>query len=181
MTAINNNHHGYYQFRLCPVQGDDYAGIKESDCAKHVIDFASDQIGVKPRYAGKALPGGAPESYIAARDRLGSVDGSKWRDVSLLEEDGSVYVDKLLVPNLPEGKYVLQWRWDCIETAQVWSSCSDISLFSSPLPPSPPAPPSPPPGCHAISPAASDEWCAENCAAGFCPATLCSCDRSTMV
>jgi hypothetical protein len=29
---------------------------------------------------------------------------------------------------LPPGQYVLGWRWDCEATAQVWSSCSDVTL-----------------------------------------------------
>jgi len=37
--------------------------------------------------------------------------------------------DVLKVPSdLPPGKYVLGWRWDCEATAQVWSSCSDVTL-----------------------------------------------------
>lgn len=177
-TAINNNHHGFYQFRLCPVHNGDYAGIKESDCAKHPIEFASKQVGVKSRFAGKTLPGDEPESYIDAHDKAGSVDGSTWRDVSSYKEDGTVYVDTLKVPNLPDGTYVLQWRWDCIETAQVWSSCADINLHSTPTPP---PPPSPPPGCHAISATVTDLWCQQNCAMGNCPVSLCSCDSPQLV
>ena len=38
-------------------------------------------------------------------------------------------VDRLRVPaDLAPGKYVLQWRWDCEETAQIWSSCADITV-----------------------------------------------------
>ena len=29
---------------------------------------------------------------------------------------------------LKPGKYVLSWRWDCEATAQVWSSCADVTL-----------------------------------------------------
>jgi len=37
--------------------------------------------------------------------------------------------DVVKVPaHLPPGEYVLGWRWDCEATAQVWSSCSDITL-----------------------------------------------------
>ena len=37
--------------------------------------------------------------------------------------------DVLKVPSdLPAGKYVLGFRYDCEATAQVWSSCSDITL-----------------------------------------------------
>ena len=38
-------------------------------------------------------------------------------------------VDQLRVPaHLPEGKYVLSWRWDCEETPQVWNSCADVTV-----------------------------------------------------
>ena len=38
-------------------------------------------------------------------------------------------VDVLAVPpHLPAGDYVLGWRWDCEESNQVWSSCSDITI-----------------------------------------------------
>merc|ERR1719446_1436118 len=60
-------------------------------------------------------------------------------------------------------------------------------LSSGPVPPSPtptptptpmPSPsPSPTPGhCHAISSVVTDDWCAANCAGGFCPSDLCECD-----
>ena len=38
-------------------------------------------------------------------------------------------VDYLKVPaGLKPGKYILGWRMDCEATAQVWSSCADITL-----------------------------------------------------
>ena len=38
-------------------------------------------------------------------------------------------VDVLRVPEETRpGAYVLGWRWDVEETAQVWSSCSDITV-----------------------------------------------------
>eukprot|EP00656_Telonema_subtile_P019305 TRINITY_DN20579_c0_g1_i3.p2 TRINITY_DN20579_c0_g1~~TRINITY_DN20579_c0_g1_i3.p2 ORF type:complete len:210 (-),score=52.90 TRINITY_DN20579_c0_g1_i3:351-980(-) len=37
--------------------------------------------------------------------------------------------DVLQVPKeLPAGKYVLGWRYDCEATAQVWSNCADVTL-----------------------------------------------------
>ncbi len=39
-------------------------------------------------------------------------------------------VDTVKVPTLPPGRYVLQWRWDCEESDQVWSSCSDIEVVA---------------------------------------------------
>ena len=29
---------------------------------------------------------------------------------------------------LAAGDYVLGFRWDCEETAQIWSSCADVSI-----------------------------------------------------
>lgn len=41
-------------------------------------------------------------------------------------------VDRVRVPEaLPEGDYVLGFRWDCEQTPQVWSSCSDVTVKSS--------------------------------------------------
>ena len=38
-------------------------------------------------------------------------------------------VDKVHIPaTLAPGKYVLGWRWDCEESTQVWSSCSDLTI-----------------------------------------------------
>ena len=37
-------------------------------------------------------------------------------------------VDHVVVPKLPAGDYVLGFRWDCEETAQVWSSCADVTI-----------------------------------------------------
>ena len=39
-------------------------------------------------------------------------------------------VDRVLVPKgTAPGRYVLQWRWDCEESTQVWNSCSDIFII----------------------------------------------------
>ena len=38
-------------------------------------------------------------------------------------------VDTVRIPShLAPGKFVLQWRWDCEESDQVWASCSDITI-----------------------------------------------------
>jgi len=47
----------------------------------------------------------------------------------------------------------------------------------TPGPPTPVPTPTPTPGaCHAISALVDDNWCVENCGAGFCPSDLCECD-----
>jgi len=38
-------------------------------------------------------------------------------------------VDKVKVPNdLPSGDYLLSWRWDCEQSAQVWQNCADVRI-----------------------------------------------------
>lgn len=38
-------------------------------------------------------------------------------------------VDQLRIPaSIKPGHYVLGWRWDCEETAQVWMACSDVII-----------------------------------------------------
>lgn len=40
-------------------------------------------------------------------------------------------VDKIMIPSsLKPGRYVLQWRWDCEETSQIWNSCSDVEVIA---------------------------------------------------
>lgn len=39
-------------------------------------------------------------------------------------------VDKLVVPMVPPGEYVLGWRWDCEMSDQIWLSCSDVTITS---------------------------------------------------
>merc|ERR1712080_102257 len=39
--------------------------------------------------------------------------------------------DKIVIPkDTRPGKYVLSWRMDCEETAQVWSSCADVNIMA---------------------------------------------------
>jgi len=38
-------------------------------------------------------------------------------------------VDQVLIPaGTPAGRYVLQWRWDCEESDQIWISCADVNI-----------------------------------------------------
>lgn len=38
-------------------------------------------------------------------------------------------VDVLQIPNdIPTGDYVIGWRWDCEESAQIWASCADLTI-----------------------------------------------------
>jgi len=67
---------------------------------------------------------------------------------------GFSIVDKVIVPDLEDGTYILSWRWDCESTTQVWQNCADIQILgSAPSAPSPPPPNTLPP----VAPPA-DSW-----------------------
>lgn len=37
-------------------------------------------------------------------------------------------VDKVKVPDVPPGDYILSFRWDCEQLPQVWSNCADVKI-----------------------------------------------------
>lgn len=37
-------------------------------------------------------------------------------------------VDRVHVPKVPPGDYVLSFRWDCEQTPQVWQNCADVTI-----------------------------------------------------
>jgi len=42
---------------------------------------------------------------------------------------GGVIVDHLVIPkDILPGEYVLGFRWDCEQSAQIWSSCADVYI-----------------------------------------------------
>ena len=40
--------------------------------------------------------------------------------------------DKVVIPqDIKPGRYVVSWRWDCEETAQVWQNCADVNILEN--------------------------------------------------
>lgn len=37
-------------------------------------------------------------------------------------------LDTVRVPQVPAGDYVVSFRWDCEQTPQIWSQCSDVTI-----------------------------------------------------
>merc|ERR1712187_181941 len=60
-------------------------------------------------------------------------EGSQWAKINLPKEadTGDVWAFKDLV-EVPErllpGDYVLSFRWDCLESPQIWSACANIKI-----------------------------------------------------
>jgi len=39
-------------------------------------------------------------------------------------------VDKVVIPaDLPDGDYLVSWRWDAEQTTQIWQNCADVTIF----------------------------------------------------
>ena len=36
----------------------------------------------------------------------------------------------MIPADLAPGDYVLQWRWDCEESDQIWASCADVTVVA---------------------------------------------------
>lgn len=165
--AIWTNHGGGYAWRLGPAS----QPLTEDCFQQHPMQFADDQTvlqyndgtptvtipamttatGTQPvnsQWRRNPIPSlefpgfiGKPAFTPPCNGCQGSkspvqVEGNKGLHFSL--------VDKVLVPDLPDGDYVLQWRWDTEDQAQqVWTNCADVKLGGA----APgPAPPSPTPG-----------------------------------
>lgn len=40
-------------------------------------------------------------------------------------------VDKVRIPKVPPGDYVVSFRWDCEQTPQIWATCSDVKIAAA--------------------------------------------------
>jgi hypothetical protein len=58
-------------------------------------------------------------------------------------------VDKVVVPDVLPGNYVLQFRWDCEAFSQVWESCGDVTIVADGANTEPYSPTN---GCHVCCP-----------------------------
>lgn len=74
-----------------------------------------------------ADPEGRPWHRIEPTAAMGDVEGMCSGDWT-----GGMIVDRVIIPkDLPAGEWVLGWRWDSEETAQVWAGCSDVTISSN--------------------------------------------------
>lgn len=87
-----------------------------------------------------------PDSYSLWGFGAGGCEsGLSGTSCSSTEEDQRTLkfeiVDQVQIPSdLPEGDYILGFRWDCEQTPQVWATCADVSVSSSGPAPTPPSP-----------------------------------------
>jgi hypothetical protein len=69
------------------------------------------------------------ESAECANAYEGKLDGTMTCKCSGRDLPGLEIVDRVRIPaDLPAGEWVLGWRWDCEQSSQIWSSCSDVTI-----------------------------------------------------
>lgn len=146
---IRANHGGGYQYRLCPLGSNlteecftkrplpfaGYVALEWANGSRTEIQGRYLSVGTFPlgsSWARNPLPYNHPgqmpefappceESPDVWKTDAGLCSGRYLVNVSL--------IDKLVVPaGTPTGPYVLQLRYDCEETAQVWTFCADVEV-----------------------------------------------------
>jgi len=151
--AITANHGGGYQYRLCPSSSE----LTEECFQKTPLPFTGLQSflwadGTQVFFPGTYVTEGTvPKGSAWAMNPIPRNDtsnsgqsfpprceevpdcgstlvNSKCLCSGMWGPYGLQIIDTLQVPHLPPGDYVLGWRWDCEESTQVWSSCSDITI-----------------------------------------------------
>jgi len=154
------NHHGGSSFRLCPLEkvGQDTGkdGPTEQCFQAGQLKFATEETCLRCRNGNQSRCYQAPTKL--------DVRGNEWREntledcvlnIDFCEESEQwrepcsqtdfAYVSQVSTVQIPEdlspGRYVMSWRWDCLETAQVWMNCAEVKITSA----SPEPPPSPTP------------------------------------
>ena len=151
--TINANHGGGYQWRLCPAS----EPLSEACFQRHPIPFAGRQqlqfkhnataFDITPTYVTEgtqphgstwarnpipidptdfAPPCDEPDPFAPAPVPFGNVTPTRcWGNFPSHVQ----VIDFLEVPrDLPSGEYVVGWRWDGEQSAQIWSACSDVSI-----------------------------------------------------
>ena len=74
---------------------------------------------------------GVPAAGGLQPDLLGYQKNGRYSHGSKVTEQPAI-VDRVLIPkDLAPGPYVVSWRWDCEQTAQIWAGCGDVVVTAS--------------------------------------------------
>jgi len=123
--VANGGHWGGYTYRLCKLPQEGKTGITEECFARNVLKFATNYTMMRKI----TEPG---KWWKVEQDDLSEgtyPPGSAWRHVAQIDpETGLLRKDTVIIPHdLPEGDYVLSFRWDT-RAPQIWVSCASIRL-----------------------------------------------------
>jgi len=134
--SSNAYYRGGYAYRLCRVPDGQYWKVTEECFQQGHLNFAgysytTSYIYWKP-YWNYFVGGWIPVELITTKTGT-TPEGSEWAKITLPKEasisDMWAFQDRVEVPeSLEPGDYVLSFRWDCLESPQIWSSCANIKI-----------------------------------------------------
>ena len=121
---VSANHGGGYSYRLCKQEGDE--AVTEECFQQTPLRFEGDKVWVTYPSEDQSVR----HDFIANRTSVGTFpEGSEWTEVPLSSSlQLGTMVDKVRVPQVEPGQYVLSFRWDCMRSNQVWNMCSNINI-----------------------------------------------------
>jgi hypothetical protein len=103
---------------------DDYVSPHKEDCQQFPTPCPKLE-GVAPGEMGQwYMSNGVNESAAPDRNTHEGACSGDWTHGMISDE---VVIPRTIKP----GRYVLSWRWDCEETAQVWQNCADVSIAAA--------------------------------------------------
>jgi len=78
-------------------------------------------------------PGQMGNWYMSnGRDQSGAPDRNTHEGACSGDWTLGMISDEVIIPKtLTPGNYVMSWRWDCEETAQVWQNCADVIIAAA--------------------------------------------------
>jgi len=124
----NAYHRGGYAYRLCKVEQKEYWKVTEECFQQGHLNFAGNTTWLND----KDKDGWYAADLITTRTGT-TPEGSQWAKINLPREadtqDDWKFKDLVEVPEtLLPGDYVLSFRWDCLESPQVWNGCANIKI-----------------------------------------------------
>jgi len=124
--VANGGHRGGYTYRVCKLPQEGKIGITEECFAKNVLQFAAPYTMMRTM----TKPGEWEKVEQEDLTKGTYPPGSAWRHVAKrsIVGNGLLRKDTVIIPaDLPEGDYVLSFRWDS-KAPQIWVSCANIRL-----------------------------------------------------
>jgi len=107
--------------------------------APTVGEFEFPPIGEDKKRPGLLLGGFGVGSCFGCNQDVNPKDCDKFgklgrNNCTVDETNGQTFswniLDKVQVPNVPAGEYVVSFRWESEQTPQIWASCSDVTIVS---------------------------------------------------
>ena len=126
----NGRHWGGYTYRLCKLPPGGKKDITEECFARNVLKFATNYTMMRHSYEPRKWWKVDLTGDKADLTQGTYPPGSAWRRVTQITGNGDAFLwkDTVVIPqDLPEGDYVLGFRWDTVNP-QVWVSCANVRL-----------------------------------------------------